>query len=261
MFGLPIIIVLIHSVLLLTCFHIETPTFLLKVKETQVALRVMSRLYYYQEIEDSDDYVSSDLNIDQEPAGFKDLFMSLKNNKTLRMGCVLSSLQQLTGINFLIVTSANVFPSQKGPFTLVLGLVNCVTGSFGIFLLKKHYKKNLMIGALGMCLCYICIIVLTIIKPELKEHVSSYIYISICMAFIACFELSVGPIMWIYCADILCERGIAITSSTNWVCASIVVGVFGFAAEKSTNDIYERNEIFIPFNCISLFFCACVFVM
>lgn len=219
----------------------------------------MSRLYYYQDIEDSEDYVSSDLNIDQEVAGFKDLFLSIKNNKTLRMGCILSGLQQLSGINFLIVSSANVFPNEKKFYTMVLGIVNCVTGSFGIFLLKKHYKKNLLIGALGMCLCYIGIIILAIIKSNFGTNTVNYTYISICLVFISCFELSVGPIMWIYCADILCERGIAITSSVNWVCASIIIGVFGFAFNNYKHNIYENPEIFIPFNCISLFFCACVF--
>ena len=221
-------------------------------------MKIMSRLYYNQELEDSEDCFDSEIQLEQDTIGFKDLFLSLKNNKTLRMGCILAALQQLTGINFLIVTSSSIFPKEKDLFTLILGIVNCITGSSSIFLLKKHYKTNLFAGALGMSLCYILIIILSILSLKSESNPINYSYIGICFCFVACFEFSIGPILWIYCADILCERGIAITSSINWICASLIIGAFDVIAESYSGGIYKNKKFFIPLNCFSLFFCLCV---
>lgn len=220
----------------------------------------MSRLYYNQDLEDSEDCYDSELEIEQDKISFMDLFLSLKKNETLRMGCILAALQQLTGINFLILTSTSIFPENKKLFTVILGVINCISGSSSMFLLKKHYKTNLFTGTIGMSLCSIIIILLSFLSLIIESKSINYTYIGICFCFVAGFEFSIGPILWIYCADILCERGIAITSSVNWVSASLVIGAFDVIAE-SYGGIYNNKKIFIPLNCFSLFFCACVLSM
>jgi hypothetical protein len=39
------------------------------------------------------------------------------------------------------------------------------------------------------------------------------------------FSLSTGPINWIYCADILPDKGLSISASINWSFAAIVAWV------------------------------------
>ena len=253
-FGLPIFIAIIQTILIFQCYQIETPTYFLKNKQSKRAVEMMSKLYYMHEFDDSNNF-SDDFTFDRKSLNFKEVFKSLPSNKALKLGCLFAALQQLSGINFLIFTSSEVY-SNKG-FTVLLGAINCVAGTFGMIFLRKHYKKNLLIGGIGMSLCYILMIIFTnILKHDKTAH--QYFIISITFTFISCFEFSVGPILWIYIADILCERGIAITSSINWMCSTFVVALFGFYGNKSKGGLYQTAYLFYIYCSFCLFFCLCV---
>lgn len=253
-FGVPIFIAILQSVLIFQCYQIETPTYLLKNKQSKRAVEMMSRLYYMHEFDDSQNF-SDDFTFDRKSLNFKEVFKSLPSNEALKLGCLFAALQQLSGINFLILSSSEVY--HKKEFTVILGAINCITGTFGMIFLRKHYKTNLVIGGIGMCLCYISMIIFTnALKSD--PHAHKYFIISITFAFISCFEFSVGPILWIYIADILCERGIAITSSVNWICSTFVVAIFGYYGNSSDGGLYKTTYLFYIYCSCCLFFCICV---
>jgi hypothetical protein len=249
LFTLPIFLGFLQIFLIVFFFKIETPTYLLKTKHSKQALEMMSRLYFAHDFDESQE-MNDSLSFDRQSMTFKEVILSLSNNQALRIGCIFAGLQQLSGINFLILTSSNVYPSSK--FTVILGAINCFSGTFGLIFLRKHYKKNLFIGAVGMCICYVLIIISRFV---IKES-SSSVFIGLTFTFIICFEFSVGPIMWIYCADILSEKGMAMTSSSNWLCATIIVVGFGYYGNKY--NLYDDKKIFISFCSCSFFFCALV---
>ena len=227
LFSLPILFAITQAVLFIFCYTNDTPTYLLSKKRTRDALALISKLYYNQTNEDETDdlLANSQLSLHCKAASFKDLLNS-KLSQSLAMGCVVSVLQQFTGINYIIFSSSVYI--DKGSIgaqflTIIFGAVNCISGSLGVILLKAHYKKNLQIGALGMSLCYL--IILLSLFPTHEESFL-FIYVSCTILFIICFEFSIGPIMWIYCADVLSEKGVAITSALNWFGVLVIGGIF-----------------------------------
>lgn len=62
--------------------------------------------------------------------------------------------------------------------------------------------------------------------------------------------------MWIYCADVLSEKGIAITTSLNWFAAFIIIVVFFGLGDMIFNNYL--NAKFISINILYLLACATV---
>lgn len=248
------LVVSVVQILLFTYVYTdETPTYLLKIKDIKAASMVITKLYFNE----GDNIEDLGFDMVYKETNFWDILKGWKNDEPLKMGCILSLLQQLTGINYLIVISSKLIPNDKlchiTP-TVIIGFVNCITGSISVFLLRKHYKKNLFYGALGMCLCYICIIILRI-SNELEFELS---YVIITLLFIMFFEFSIGPILWIYCADILSEKGVSITCAVNWAGASFNVAIFAYVGASYDFFSYRQEISFIIFNCFCLFCCATV---
>ena len=61
-------------------------------------------------------------------------------------------------------------------------------------------EKMLKIGAVGMGACYLVMIAVTAAEQ------GNAIFIVALLLFIAFFEVSVGPVMWVYCADMLPDK-------------------------------------------------------
>ena len=211
LFYFPILISIVQIFLFVFKYPNETPTFLMMNNKGKEAMALVNQMYFQLEMDDenSEDYFGdSQLQINDKNMTYKELFNSVKLTESLKMGCIISILQQLSGINYIIMYSTNIFYTEYS--TLIIGAINCASGSVSIFMLKKHYKKNLQFGSLGMCGCYILIIIFSCFS-DLFKHVQ----LPIMIAFILCFEFSIGPIMWIYCADVLSDKGLAVASTLN----------------------------------------------
>ena len=69
--------------------------------------------------------------------------------------------------------------------------------------------------------------------------------------FVISFGCTFGPITWLYNAEILPEKGAALTTTTlNWICMSIVISFFYFLGQDKMTGIFS---IFMIFACINLF--------
>ena len=236
----------------------ETPTYLILKNKRNEALLLMNELYYKNEydLDDSENQLTiSQIKVNEEGVTYRNLFTDLRLSKTLKIGCFLSILQQFTGINYIITGSTSAVPNSlidnKKIETMIIGLVNCLSTILSFFILKKHYKLSLQIGALGMCLSYIVIL---ITLPT--GYFFDYVYVISLLIFIVFFECSIGPIMWIYCADVLSEKGIAITTSLNWFAAFIIIVVFFGLGDIIFNNYL--NAKFISINILYLLACATV---
>ena len=260
-FTFPVLVSLLQIGIFCKIYINDTPTFLMANNKRTEAMLLISRLYFgFEASEESFDVPDASFVPESLPATYMDLFKSWRTNSNFRVGCILAGLQQLSGINYFIVTSSSILPIQDARlYTVILGIVNCVSSVFTVFILKKTYKRVLMYGALGMTSCYI--VALSLIFTE--KQIFSYGYLFISFAFIVFFEISIGPILWIYCADILCIRGVAIISSINWICASIIIGVFGVLGVEGNvkyhsdcDDPYCISFIFYTF--LTMIFCLLV---
>jgi hypothetical protein len=78
--------------------------------------------------------------------------------KRLLTGCLLQSLQQLTGVNFIFYYGTQYFINAgfKNPFItqVITNSVNVVSTLPGLYMVEKLGRRNLLLlGAIGMCVC------------------------------------------------------------------------------------------------------------
>lgn len=238
-FCFPILVSLVQIGMFLTIFKNDTPTFFMSQRRMDDALKIMNELYFNNaSVTLADDAFGSQLGNEYQEVSYKDLFTP-KYFKNFKMGCILSILQQLSGINYIIFASTYYLHSAGNlsiyASTCMLGLVNCISGSFSVFLLKDRYKKFLQIGALGMSGCYLIIASSVFINFQYFH----LLYLICLLAFIICFEFSIGPIMWIYCADVLTDKGVSLSTALNWVGALTIGGVFSI---EKVNQVFIYHE-------------------
>ena len=138
------------------------------------------------------------------------------------VGCVLALVQQLSGINAVIFYSKNIFKQGQDPGydaasaartgTVIVGVVNWASTMMAIPLLSKFGRKKLLLwGQLAMAATFIILAVLAIINVSIGIIIFT-------MFFLAFFEFSIGPILWLYCAEIMTENGMAAASLITWLC-------------------------------------------
>ena len=259
-FMLPIGFSLIQIVLMYTLYNRESPTFLWMNQQKDLAVDLINSLYFENEMDSGairEVFEEIDFSRSQIKNDFKSLFRDPRSSKALRMGCIVSVLQQLVGINMIIFYSTILFKGSYKPevATIITGGVNCLSSVLLIFILdSKIYlemgnRKMLQIGAFGMFLCYAGLIPIQVI-----DDISNYVQVPLVWLFLVFFEVSIGPIMWIYCADILSEKGVAITSSLNWLTTSLVTLVSGFFLSENRIQNLVLFSIFCFFCLVLLWF-------
>ena len=260
-FGLPILVSCVQGCLFLWVFTSETPTFLMIKDKKKEAMMLMSTLYYNNPSATNSDGMFGSLayESDFEVISYTDLFKN-ENFVNFKLGCIVSILQQLTGINVVIYSSSQYLISINYVDIHIavcfIGFINFISGSFSVLLLKDRYKTFLQNGALGMTFCYVAILLITF---TVDVEIFAYLYLAILILFIVCFEFSIGPIMWIYCADVLSDKGISITSAINWAGALIVGGIF---SNMEVVDFFQLESFGkVPFFCLNLFFGIACFVV
>ena len=70
--------------------------------------------------------------------------------------------------------------------------------------------------------------------------------------FLLFFELSIGPIMWVYCADILPDKAVALTTAINWVTVAFIISLSEVLGNLDVDLGYTYMFYFVA--CVALFF-------
>jgi len=146
---------------------------------------------------------------------------SPKYKRATLVGCVLSILQQLTGINAIMFYSNMLFKGlsmTNTEVTFYIGIINFVATLFGLVLLMYFGRKTLLL------ICSIAMTMTLFLLANYSFQKNSNGMIACVLVFIAFFEFSSGPIVWLYNAEIMRDKGIAIATSLNWF-ISLVISV------------------------------------
>ena len=148
--------------------------------------------------------------------------------KAFIVGCLLAVFQQITGINAVIFYSNDIFTrglsgyeSEKSAKigTMLVGVVNWAAAMSSIPLLTKFGRKTLLIfGQIGMGISLLLLAVFALIDQPIAIKILT-------LFFVAFFELSIGPILWLYAAEIMTESGMAAASLITWI-ITIIFGLF-----------------------------------
>ena len=144
-----------------------------------------------------------------------------KYSRATLLGCALSVFQQLTGINAIMFYSNLVFKGltlTNTMITALIGIVNFVATLFGLVFLAFAGRKTLM--AIFNIAMSVTLLMLSYYAFE-KDSIPMVICV---LLFIAFFEFSSGPIVWLYNAEIMQDKAVSIATFLNWF-LSLVISV------------------------------------
>ncbi len=227
----------IPSVILLGLLFVvpESPRFLFKQGREDEARRVLGRVAGSAHAEREITGIRAALS--EESGSLKQL-MQPGMRLVLAIGVLLAVLQQVTGINVFLYYAPEILKSVAGSNsdvallqTVLVGGVNLVFTILAVWIVDRVGRKPLMIiGSAGMGICLAAIGVaayLQVIGPWLLIFMLGYI---------ACFAMSVGPVVWVILSEIfptkIRGRAMAIATFSLWVANFIVSQTFPMMDEN-----------------------------
>ncbi len=229
MLSIPGIVGLIYLILLLTSFP-ESPRWLLSKgldKEAEaVLLKIGGEELIRNELSEMQKNIHSDSK--QTKLNLGEIFKG-KTGKIVLIGTLIAALQQITGINAVIMFAPDIFQASGSALndsmmqSMIVGFVNFLMTIVALWLVDKKGRKTLLLwGAVGM------IASLAYLTFEFSKAVPNGTGVLIALlVYISFFAASFAPVMWVIISEIYPNRikGIAMSFSTavSWLCTFLTV--------------------------------------
>lgn len=174
------------------------------------------------------------------------------------VGVSLSIFQQFCGINAFIFYSGEIFKKVGTPQAVGVFLVNLANFVFvlpAIPLLGIMGRRTMMI--VFTTVMFVSLLVMVVFTEWVDLGNASNIIEVVCtMIFVGAFEMSFGPILWLYLAEICTDQAIALAVLANWT-SSLIVGQI---TPYMLSDDWLGNYTFLVYGglcaCSTLFICA-----
>lgn len=240
MLVVPAVFGVLYLVFLLAKFP-ESPRWLLAHGWKQEAIGVLSSIGGAELVKNELPEMERALLAEQkkEKMSVGELFRG-KTGKVVLIGTLIAALQQITGINAVIMFSPEIFKaagSAQGDSVMqamIVGMVNFLMTIVALWLVDKKGRKTLLLwGAVGM------IASLAYLTMEFAKPVQNGAGVLIALlVYISFFAASFAPVMWVIISEIYPNRikGVAMSFSTavSWLCtfltvyfAPVIQGTFG----------------------------------
>ena len=150
----------------------------------------------------------------EEKGGLKILF-SKPFRKVLALGCIVAFFQQWCGTNVIFNYAQEVFAGAgydvDNTFIniVITGIANLVFTFVALFTVEKLGRRALMLlGAGGLAGIYL------ILGCCYFFHVQGIFMVILCLAAIACYAMTLGPVTWVLIAEIFPNRVRAVAVAT-----------------------------------------------
>ncbi|ORX83590.1 general substrate transporter [Anaeromyces robustus] len=263
-------------ILLVMMFFLPySPRYYIWQEREDEALRIVSKLRSMSSTRDPEiqsEFQSMKTSLEFEKheysSGWKEIFSNKSILKRVLLGMLLQIFQQYTGINIMLNSHKDIsndfFKNDKNN---IQGLINVVINVIftipTFYLIEKWGRKVLLIlGSIGMSL------VLAIgagadyllEKRTYKdyENIFKTTSMSCVFAFIGCFAISWGPVVWVYQSEIfpmrIRSKATALSSMSNWLSFALIITLYPFLSKNNGEGVYLVNFIFSAFCFVSLIF-------
>lgn len=208
----------------------ESPRWLLAHGKKDEAIKVLTSIGGAALVKEELPEMESTLLAEQkkEKMTVGELFKG-KTGKIVLIGTLIAALQQITGINAVIMFAPDIFQaagsvkSDSVMQAMIVGLVNFLMTIVALWLVDKRGRKTLLLwGAVGM------IASLTYLTLEFAKPVQNGAGVLIALlVYISFFAASFAPVMWVIISEIYPNRikGVAMSFSTavSWLCTFLTV--------------------------------------
>jgi SP family facilitated glucose transporter-like MFS transporter 1 len=165
----------------------------------------------------------------EAPPTFKQLLsFSQPYRRMMVLGVTLLALVQWCGINAVMNYSVLIFEETSSVpearlLSCLIAFVNVVTTFAGAPLVDRIGRRPLLIAGLaGMMVSHFC---LGLTSLYVQSPVTAIVFIC---CFITAFESCYGPVVWIYCSEILNDKAMAIAVGFQWLCTAVVELTFPY---------------------------------
>ena len=229
MMVVPAIFGTVYLILLLTSFP-KSPRWLLSKGRKEEAVKVLEKIGGKTLIESELPEMEESIFVERNKPKirFSELFKG-KTGKIVLIGTIIAALQQITGINAVIMFAPDIFQaagSAKGGSmmqSMIVGLVNFLMTIVALWLVDRKGRKTLLLwGATGMIfsLAYLTYAFSMPTQHGVSVLIALLVYISF-------FAASFAPVMWVIISEIYPNRikGLAMSFSTaiSWLCTFLTV--------------------------------------
>ena len=195
---------------LLLIFIPESPRWLVERKRDERARAILTKVAG-DEFADTEAAAIRESLVGEEST-WRELF-SRRLKVPLILGISLAILQQVTGINVFMYFGTTIFNNMSSKTGVDAGmLAQAIIGGSGVIFtliaiatVDKWGRKPLMfLGTAGMMLSLIAmgIMAQSIPDPAAASAATSNLMLGFIILYIACFGLSVGPVVWVILAEI-----------------------------------------------------------
>lgn len=229
MLAVPGVFGIMFFILLIVKFP-ESPRWLLAHGKQEAAVKVLANIGGQKLVDAELPEMEKALHAEQkkEKMMFSELFKG-KTGKIVLIGTLIAALQQITGINAVIMFSPEIFKAAGSAQTdsvmqaMIVGLVNFLMTIVALWLVDKKGRKTLLLwGAAGM------IASLAYLTFEFARPVQNGVGVLVALlVYISFFAASFAPVMWVIISEIYPNRikGMAMSFSTavSWLCTFLTV--------------------------------------
>lgn len=213
----------------------ESPRWLFSVGKREAALKVWDRMggpeYAAKELLAMDTAVAGRT----EEGGFRQLF-SPALHKVLLIGVVMAVLQQWCGINVIFNYAQEIFMAAGYGVSDVLmnivvtGVTNVIFTILAMFVVDRWGRKALtLMGAFGLTVIYL------FMGAAYYFHITGMLLLVIVVLAIACYAMTLAPVMWVVISEIFPNRirGVAMSVCTFALWAACFVLTYTFPSLNS----------------------------
>ncbi|KAF2151979.1 general substrate transporter [Myriangium duriaei CBS 260.36] len=171
--------------------------------------------------------------------------------KRLATGCLLQSLQQLTGVNFIFYYGPKYFASAGiEPFTtsLITSCVNVASTFPGLYMVEKLGRRNLLLfGAIGMSVCQFIVAGVGTGAGTTKSAPQNALIAFVCI-YIFFFACSWGPVAWVVTGEIfplkVRAKSLAMTTASNWLLNWAIAYATPYMVDDGPGDANLGSKVF-----------------
>ncbi|MCJ1445107.1 MAG: High-affinity glucose transporter rgt2 [Stictis urceolatum] len=256
-YRIPIAVQFAWSLILITglLFLPETPRYHIKRGRNEQAAKSLSRLRRVDvdhpalveelaEIQANHEYEMSLGN-----ASYLDCFKGNLGRRLLT-GCLLQSLQQLTGVNFIFYYGTKFFTQRNlaAPFitTVITNVVNVVGTLPGLIGVEMFGRRPLLFwGAIGMLVCQF---IAAAVGDNLNTGASNKAFVAFICIYIFFFASTWGPIAWVVTGEIFPLKArakcLSMTTASNWLLNWAIAYATPYLVDPGPGNANLQSKVF-----------------